>query len=225
VREPAPGAAHAALHLVEPQQGTVPAGHGTRGRQVALGRDDGPGLALHRLQDHSGRAVVDGRSQGVGVAVRDERDVARQRLERFTVGGLGREGERSHGAAMERTGSRDQAGPSGAPGHLQRGLVGLGAGVREEDPTPVAVPVEQLEQPLSQPHLRGSGEEVRDMRQRGGLLADGLDQPGVAVTQRIDRDAGQQVQVATTVGVPHPGAVAALEHQAGRAERVHDRAW
>ena len=77
--------------------------------------------------------VVDGRREGVGVPVRDEDHVAGQRLERLPVLGVVGDRQRTHGAAVEGALGGDDLGPAGRPGDLERGLVGLGAGVGEED--------------------------------------------------------------------------------------------
>ena len=94
VREPGAGAADAGLHLVDPEQRAVPGRDLPGGGEEPGGRHDHAGLALQRLDDHRGRGVVDGRGEGVRVAVRHERDVARQRLERLAVGGLRGERQR-----------------------------------------------------------------------------------------------------------------------------------
>ena len=71
------------------------------GGEVAVGRHDHAGLALDRLEDDRGGLVGDGGRERRGVAVRDEGDVAGQRLERLAVGRLGGQRERAHGAAVE----------------------------------------------------------------------------------------------------------------------------
>src|SRR3712207_9540912 len=60
-------------------------------------------------------------------------DVPRQRLERSSVFGVVGDGERAHGPTVEGTLGGDQPGPAGHPAELERGLVGLGARVGEED--------------------------------------------------------------------------------------------
>ena len=71
------------------------------GGEVAVGRDDDAGLALDRLEHDGGGLVGDGGRESGGVAVRDEGDVAGQRLERLAVGRLAGQRERAHGAAVE----------------------------------------------------------------------------------------------------------------------------
>ena len=132
VGEPPPGPAHAGLHLVEPEQRTVRVGDGAGGGEVALGRHDDAGLALHRLEQDRRGLVGDRGRERLGVAVRHEGHVAGQRQERRPVRLLGRQRERAHGPAVEAALGRDDVGAAGPPGELERRLVGLGAGVGDE---------------------------------------------------------------------------------------------
>ena len=52
---------------------------------------------------------------------------------------------------------------------------------------------------------------------------DGLDDRRVGVAERVDRDAADQVEVATPVGVPHLGTAAADERERRGAVVVHHR--
>ena len=133
--EPLAGAADAGLHLVEPEQRAVVAGDLAGGGEVRGGRDDHARLALDRLEDDGGRLVGDGPGERGLVAVRHEGDVAGQRLERRAVRLLRRQRERPHRAAVEGALGGDQVRTAGAPGELEGRLVGLGAGVGEEDPS------------------------------------------------------------------------------------------
>src|SRR5262249_34523689 len=60
-------------------------------------------------------------------------------------------------------------------------------------------------------HHRLGVEEVRAVHQPPGLIADRLDDVGVAVADRADRDPGQQVEVLVPLGVPEQGPLAADE--------------
>ena len=102
------------------------------------------------------------------VAVRDVRDVAGQRQEGLLLGGLAGEREGAHGAAVEAAVGGDHVGAPGQPADLEGGLVGLGAGVAEEDPAGAA---EELEQPLGEGDGRLGDEEVGDVAEGGDLLA------------------------------------------------------
>ena len=190
------------------------------GGEVVGGRHDDAGLPLHRLEDDRGDGVVDGGRERGHVVVRHEGDVARQGLERLAVGGLGREGQRAHGAAVEGALGGDEPGAAGPAGELERGLVGLGAGVAEED-TRVVGPAEEADEALGQGDLWLGGEEVGHVAERAELGGDGLDEGGVGVAEGVDGDAAEQVDVLLAVGVPHVRALPAGEGQHGRAEGVH----
>ncbi len=101
--------------------------------EVAGRRHDDSRLTLHGLQHHGSHGVVDGGGQRFNVPERHERHVAGKRLERLAICGLVRDAQRAHRAAMEAVLGRDDPRPAGAPGDLERRLVGLGARVGEED--------------------------------------------------------------------------------------------
>ncbi len=88
VGEERAGAADPGLHLVEDQQRAVPGGEFAGRDQVTGRRDDDTALPHDRLQEHRSGVIVDGCGQGLGVAVRNVRDVAGQRLERRLLGRL-----------------------------------------------------------------------------------------------------------------------------------------
>src|SRR5690606_24873690 len=80
------------------------------------------------------------------------------------------------------------------------------------------------QQRLGERDLGGCAEEVRDVPERAELGADRRGERGVGVAERVDGDAGEQVEVALAVGVPHVRALAAHQDALRRAERVHDGA-
>ena len=134
VGEEAAGAAHPGLDLVHHQQHPGPRGHLPDGPQVAGGRDPDPGLALDRLDQHGRRVRADGRGQGVDVAEGHVGEAGGHGLERGVHGRLAGGGQGGQGAAVEAAeGGHDAGGllapvgPAPAPGHLDGGLVGLGA--------------------------------------------------------------------------------------------------
>ena len=134
MHQPVAGPAHPGLHLVDPEQRAVRVADLAGPGQVAGRRHDDAVLALDRLEDHGGGLVVDRCGKRLGVAVRDEDHVAGQRLERLAVLRVVGDRQRPHRPAVERALARDDLGPPGQPGDLERGLVGLGAGVGEEHP-------------------------------------------------------------------------------------------
>ena len=116
VREPLSGPAHAARHLVEPEQRTVLVRCGTGGGQVALGGHDDASLALDRLeQDRGGLGGHRGGERG-SVAVRHELHGAGEGLERTAVRLLGGERQRAHRPPVESPLGDDDVGAAGAAG-------------------------------------------------------------------------------------------------------------
>ena len=106
--------------------------------QVALGGRDDAALPLGRLQEDGGHVLGDRCLQGLGVAVGDEADGRAERRERRADRLLAGDRERAHGPAVEAVlGGDEHRGRWSltllAPHQLDRGLVGLGAGVGEED--------------------------------------------------------------------------------------------
>ena len=90
---------------------------------------------------------------------------------------------------------------------LDRALVGLSAGVAQERATAEA----RLAEPLGQLHRRLRVEEIRGVHEPPRLLAEGLDHLGMAVAQGVDRDPGQEVEIALSLVVPEVGPLAAYE--------------
>ena len=170
-----------------------------RGAQVARRGHDHAALALDRLQQDRRGRVVDRRGEGLGVAVRHDGDVAGQRPERLGLGRLRGQRQRAHRAAVEAARGDDDAGAAGAAGHLERRLVGLGAGVGEEDPP--GPPGER--RAAARPAGSGARRRTSWRRAPGGDLGrDRLDDGRVGVAEGVDGDAGEQVEVAVAVGVP-----------------------
>ena len=189
--------------------------------QVALGRDDHAGLALHRLEQHGHGGVVDRRTQRVDVAVRDEPEARRVRRVALGRVGVGRERHDRRGAAVEVALHRhdrrlvlrdalDLVAPLAA--HLDRGLDGLGAGVHRQDHVLAGELGERLrERPELVVVERAAGQ-----RQPAELLAGDLDQARVAVPEVERGVAREAVEVALAVDVGHPRAVAGREHHGQR---------
>ena len=178
VGEKRAGAAHSGLHLVEDQQCAVPRGDLAGGGQVALGRDDDAALPHDRLQEHRGGVVADGGGQRVRVAVRHVRDVAGQRLKRRLLGRLTGQRQRTHRPAVETFLRGNKFRAAGEPGQFERQLVGLGAGVAEEDPR-LLFGAQQRDQLFGQRDAGFGGIQIRGVAQRRHLVRDSLDdRPG-----------------------------------------------
>ncbi len=98
-----------------------------------------------------------------------------------------------------------------ALGQLDRGLVGFGAGVAEEDARR-AHGVGTLGDGARAQDLVLVPIEVRDVDELHRLLGDGGGEPEVRVAERRGRDAAGQVEVAIAGDVPHLAAGAATQH-------------
>ncbi|MBG9885483.1 hypothetical protein ABE10_02545, partial [Bacillus toyonensis] len=69
----------------------------------------------------------------------------------------------------------------------------------------------QTLQTRGQLQLRGRGEVVRDVREGRSLTRHRLDEDGMGVPEGVDRDPAEEVEIATTVGVPDRRPFAARE--------------
>ena len=173
VREPRAGPADAGLDLVEHQQRAGPVAGRAGGGEVAGRGGDDAALALGRLEDDRRGLLVDRLAEGVGVAVVDPADVEAERGERRADRLLAGDRERAHRAAVEAVvGGDDHRAVLAllAADQLERGLVGLGAGVAEEDPrAAVRVGLQQDQQLLRQLDARLVHEQVAGVREPADL--------------------------------------------------------
>ncbi len=225
VRKERPGAAHAALDLVEDQERAVLVAQPARRLQELPRARDHSAFALHRLEDHRADIVA---------ALVAERGFERGDVvvgDVSEAGGIGAEAGRvlrlaagCHGeerAAMERVQRRDHADLFGsvpvvgeAPRELQRGLVRLGAGIAEEH----ALGERRLGEALREPQRRLVGEPVRHVPDLPRLLVERAQHRRMAVAERGDGDAAREVDVHPAVLVPDARAFAA--HRDERRRRV-----
>ena len=83
----------------------------------------------------------------------------------------------------------------------------FGAGITEEHEIGKAL----LAQPRGKPVAIRALEQVRHVPEFGGLLLQRRDQMRMAMAERIDRDAGGEIEIALAIGRYQPGAFAALE--------------
>jgi hypothetical protein len=97
---------------------------------------------------------------------------------------------------------------------LDRGLIRLGARVAEVDLAAEA----RLREALGEQHGGLGVEQVARVHQASDLLAHGLNDPRVAVTEARHRDAAQEVEVLVALAIPHARALAA--HKLDRKARV-----
>ncbi len=214
--EPFAGAADAGLHFVEEEQDFLfvaeraQAGHefGGGGHDAAFALD---GLA----QDGDGGGG-EGGADGVEVVELGVGEAGHEGLEALLVLGLARGGHGGEGAAMERVLHGDDfvAGRRGAPlaGQLEEALVGLGAGVAEEDLAAEGEPGDLLREP----GLELVVEEVGAVHEDADLLLHGGDDGGMAVAGVADGDARHEVEIFLAGVVPDGDARAAHEGEPGR---------
>ncbi len=212
-RERPPGAGEAGLHLVRHHQHLVAGAQVTHARQEPGRRDQHPALALDRLEQDRGRVLVDRLVQGLEVAIRHHPEaggVGAIAPPRDVVGG---EGHHRGRAAVEVALHGDDVGLVGrdaldvvapAPGHLDGGLDGLGAGVHRQDHVLAG---ERGEVAGERPELVAVERPARQ-----GELVQLLVRPGheprVAVAEVERGVPRQRVQVAPAVHVGHPRALA-----------------
>ena len=159
--------------------------------------------------------VVDRSAERLLVVGRDEPDPRQQRLEILPVPRLAGYREGTERAAVKRVLERHDVVllgvdlPSVRPDHLQRAFHGLGSGVAEEG----ALETADLGQALGQRSLVLVVEVVRGVDEQAGLLAEHPQDARVAVAQRVDADAGEQIEVALAAQIEHVASLAPVEHQ------------
>jgi hypothetical protein len=123
-------------------------------------------------------------------------------FEALVILGLAGGGHGGEGAPVEGIAHGDNfvaaVGRAPLAGELEEGLVGLGAGVAEEDLAAEG----EVRELAGEPGLDLVVEEVGDVHQGGGLLLDGGDDGGVAVAGVADGDAGHEVEVFASGVVP-----------------------
>ncbi len=98
---------------------------------------------------------------------------------------------------------------------LDRAFERLGAGIGEEH----LVGEGGVDQPLAERLLAGDLVEVGQVPDLVGLLLQRLDQMRMAVAERVDRDAGAEIEISLAVFGDQPDALASLEPQRAHADR------
>ncbi len=228
VAEPGAGASQAGLDLVEHQQPAVPVAQAAQLAQVVGAGQADAAFALHGLDQHGhdvamlGGGVVHGRDVVIGHA----HEARHQRLEAALLGRVARGRQRGQRAAVKAVVHHQDLRPRHLPAvavqarQLERGLVGLGAGVAEEG----RLHVGQGAQALAQAFLPVDAEHVGGVQQQAGLLGDHGGDLRVRVAQGGHCHTGNGIQVFGAVLVPELGPTATDEghglagiglHQAG----------
>ena len=161
------------------------------------------------------------RGGGVQVAERRVGEAGHQRPQALVILGLGGGGGRAQGAAVETALEGDDLvavlGRAVQPDQLDGRLVGLGARVAEER-LPAETP---LRKGLGPEPLQLGVPGVGDVDQLAQLVADGLDDRRRAMAQQVAAPAGEEVEIAVALAVPHPGVLAADQGD-GKASVVGD---
>jgi len=225
MRKQATAAAHAALDFVEHQQRVVAiAQRAHAGKKSRCSRAHAA-LALNRFEHH--RRDI-GRSHRLferfQIVERAMAEAAGQRFVALLILGLRSRGDGGQGAAVEAAFERDDdatlgratliAGP--APHQFDCGLVGLGTGIAQEH---APRKTRFFHQGLRQAHRRLGIEHVAGVPQLVGLGVQCRLEVGIAVAERVHRDAGGKVHIVAALDVPQPSAQPAIQHQ--RARPVH----
>ena len=201
--EPVAGAARAGLDLVDDQQGAVRAGE-TAGLGQEPGRQGHDArLALDRLEHDRGNIGAESRGERVEVGGQ-VLHTGHHRLERRAQGRFAGEGERPHRATVEALLEGQDARAARAARELERGLDRLGAGVGRIDPAGLPHPG-QPHQALGERDRLRRREVVAHVHEPLRLRADRLDDRGMRVTESVDGDAGEEVEVLAPVDIPHAG--------------------
>src|SRR5829696_1450809 len=164
-------------------------------------------FALDRLDQDGSRLRTHEVLRGLEVAERRVDEAADHRAEALLHRGLARRGETAVGAAVEGSREAQDLGllrpvlrMGVLAGKLCRCLYALGAGVAEEH----FIEVRSTGQEISNLGLDRYLIQVGAVDQPLGLLLYGLHERGVAVPQRVRRDASDEVQVVVALVVEEP---------------------
>lgn len=210
--EPA-GPADAGLNFVEYEKCTALGGDPPSLDEVSLRRHHDAALTHDRFEEHSGGVGIDSLLECLDIAVRHELDTGGHRLERRPLGRLPRQRECPHRATVEGAFGRDDLLPAGGTSELEGSLVRLGTGIAEEGaPAHVAEMSEQL---LRQLDDRLAGVQVGNMAECRQLSSDGFDDGRMSVSEDVDGDSSQEVDVLLAVGIGEYSAVTADESNPG----------
>ena len=159
------------------------------------------------------------RARRLEIAEGNQRAFGEQAPVGVVVLGLADHAQRTQGPAVEGVVGGDKRGAAGeAVGQLQRPLHRLGPRVYDE--TLAEGPGQHFSQALDQIELRQCVEHVGGLHEAPRLLANRLDEGGVAVAQARDAPARHEVDVLPTRHVTHPRP-ASLDK--GHRQALHDR--
>ena len=212
--EEAAGAADARLHLVEDEQQAVFVAEPAQLLHEVLRHGAKPPLALHGLDEDRRRLLGDRVPDGRNVAegqLQEARGLGAEALDVFLLP-AGRDG--GDGAAVESALEGEDVVLAGvtlgkvvAPGRLDRAFQRLGARIGEEH----LVGEGRLRQPAAEAFLAGDLVEVRQVPDLLGLVLQRGDEMGMGVAQRIDGDAGGEIEISLAILGDEPHALPARE--------------
>ena len=173
-------------------------------------------LALHRLDEDGRRLVGDRGLDEIEVTEGDLVEAGRLGAETFEIFRLAAGGDGRQGAAMESAFEGDDVEAFGmalgimiTPRGLDRAFQRLGAGIGEEH----LVGEGRRRQAGGELLLAGAFVQIGEMPELFGLRLHRLDEMGMGMAQRIDGDAGREIEIALAAFGHQPDALAALEPQ------------
>ena len=180
-----------------------------------LGQRTHAALALHRLHQNGGGFLGHGRLHGLPVAERHLVEAFHLGTETLEILGLAAGGDGRQRAAVKGAFHGDDAVALGlsvdmevAPRGLDRAFQRLGAGIGEEHLVGEGRPG----QTLGEPGLARNFVDIGQVPQFVGLVLQRFDKVRMGVAERIDGDAGREIEIAFAGGGLQPHAMAALEH-------------
>ena len=218
------GSAEAALDFVEQEEEVVFLSEGGEAFEEFPGGDIDAAFALDGFDEEGCGLVGEGSFDGVEIIEVDVFKPGEKGIETIVDFGLrgGRHG--TDGAAVEGFVEGDDfvsfGGLAKSPGELEESVVGFGAGVGEEDFAGLLH--DFLYDEFGKIGLRSDVVEIRAMHQRGRLCCDGRGQGRVAVTERAGGDAHAEIEIFTTVLIPHAGSFAAGHGEGKSAVSLED---
>jgi hypothetical protein len=208
----------AGLNLVEDQKQAVLVAELPK-RAQPLGRDGAhTAFALHRLDHDRARLRPDRRLQRLDIVERHLVEALHLGAEALNVLGLTAGRDRGEGAPVESALERDDVEALGLAvhrmilaRHLDGGLVRLGARIGEEHHIGEGR-VRQTRRELLAGRVLI---QVRQVPNLGGLARQRLDEMGMRMAERVDRDAGPEIEIASPIGRDEPGALSVVEGEIG----------
>ena len=215
VSEVLAGTADAALNFIEAKQRIELVGQLAGAPQERRVERKHAAFALNPLHADASRALVDSGFECGDVVRGDEPYAGHQRFEVVAVFGLSGDGDRADGTSMEGVFERHDLVLVGMDvaamclDHLERAFGGLCAAVGEEGASQAA----NFSDTLRQRPLELVVEKVGGVDQQTRLLADCSHDPRVILTQRVDPDSSDEIEVTLAIDVPHPRPVAPMKDQ------------